>query len=83
MINYFSPFNLQWYVQKNAINWFEILWQISKSTKFYETIFGMQLIQWICQFKMRMFPTDDQLGTSGADISARNFTSRPPMAWYT
>ena len=61
--------------QRNAINWFEIpVADLERAQKFYETIFGMELIPMdLPGLKMRMFPTDDRMGTSGALIFAPEF----------
>jgi predicted enzyme related to lactoylglutathione lyase len=61
--------------QRNAINWFEIpVADLDRAQKFYETIFGMELIPMdLPGLKMRMFPTDDRMGTSGALIFAPEF----------
>ena len=61
--------------KRNAINWFEIpVADLERAQKFYETIFGMQLIPMdLPGLKMRMFPTDDTKGTSGAIIFAPEF----------
>ena len=61
--------------KRNAINWFEIpVADLERAQKFYETIFGMQLIPMdMPGLKMRMFPTDDTMGTSGALIFAPEF----------
>ena len=60
---------------RNAINWFEIpVADLERAQKFYETIFGMQLIPMdLPGLKMRMFPTDDVKGASGALIFAPEF----------
>ena len=61
--------------QRNAINWFEIpVADLDRAQKFYETIFGMELIPMdLPGFQMRMFPVDDQSGTGGALIFAPKF----------
>ncbi len=50
--------------KENAINWFEIsVTDISRATKFYETIFGIQLQQQeMMGMKMAFFPTEDMNG---------------------
>jgi predicted enzyme related to lactoylglutathione lyase len=50
--------------KENALNWFEIsVNDISRATKFYETIFGIQLQQQeMMGMKMAFFPTDDMNG---------------------
>ena len=61
--------------KRNAINWFEIpVADLERAQTFYETILGMQLIPMdLPGLKMRMFPTDDTMGTSGAIIFAPEF----------
>ena len=60
---------------RNAINWFEIPTNdLERALKFYETVFAMTLIPMdMPGFQMRMFPTDDRMGTSGALIYAPDF----------
>ena len=61
--------------KRNAINWFEIpVSDLERAQKFYETIFGMSLIPMdLGELQMRMFPTDDQMGVSGAIIHSPEF----------
>jgi len=61
--------------RKNAINWFEIpVADLERAQKFYETIFGMTLVPMdLPGLKMRMFPIDEQPGTSGALVFAPEF----------
>ena len=61
--------------KRNAINWFEIpVNDLNRAQKFYETIFGMSLIPMdLGELQMRMFPTDDQKGVSGAIIHSPEF----------
>ena len=61
--------------KRNAINWFEIpVADLERAQKFYETIFGMQLIPMdLPGLQMRMFPIDDNLGIGGALIFAPKF----------
>jgi uncharacterized protein len=60
---------------KNAISWFEIpSTDLVRAQKFYETIFGIQLIPLdIEQIKMRMFPLDDMMGVGGAVVDSGGF----------
>lgn len=53
---------------QNAISWFEIpSTDLSRATKFYETIFGISLIPMdMPSIRMRMFPLDDMMGVGGA-----------------
>jgi predicted enzyme related to lactoylglutathione lyase len=50
--------------KENALNWFEIsVNDISRATKFYETIFGIQLQQQeMMGMKMAFFPAEDMNG---------------------
>jgi predicted enzyme related to lactoylglutathione lyase len=50
--------------KENALNWFEIsATDISRATKFYETIFGIQLRQQeMMGLKMALFPSEDMNG---------------------
>lgn len=60
----------------NAISWFEIpALDINRAQKFYEAIFGLSLIPLETeQFKMRMFPLEDQrLGVGGCLIQSEGF----------
>jgi uncharacterized protein len=61
---------------KNAISWFEIPSKdLDRATKFYETIFGVQLIPLdVAQIRMRMFPVDDPMtAIGGAVVHAEGF----------
>ena len=61
---------------KNAISWFEIpSVDLDRATKFYETIFNVQLLPLdLAQIKMRMFPIDDPMtGIGGAVVYAQGF----------
>jgi predicted enzyme related to lactoylglutathione lyase len=61
---------------KNVISWFEIpATDLDRAQKFYEAIFGVQLIPMdMVQVKMRMFPVEDPMtGISGAIIKAEGF----------
>ncbi len=60
----------------HAISWFEIpAADLERAQKFYETIFGVQLIPMeLPDFQMRMFPIEDpQNGIGGALIKAGDF----------
>ena len=50
--------------KENALNWFEIsVNDISRATKFYETIFGILLLQQeMMGMKMAFFPAEDMNG---------------------
>jgi predicted enzyme related to lactoylglutathione lyase len=56
---------------KNVISWFEIpTTDLNRAQKFYETIFGIQLIPMDTpNFKMRMFPVDDPMNGIGGALS--------------
>lgn len=61
---------------QNAISWFEIPSNdLDRATRFYETIFDLQLIPMdLAQIKMRMFPLDDpQTSIGGAVVYAEGF----------
>ncbi len=61
---------------KNAISWFEIpSVDLDRAARFYETIFGVQLIPMdVAQIRMRMFPIDDPMsGIGGAVVYAEGF----------
>ena len=60
----------------HAISWFEIpSAEIDRAAKFYETIFGIQLIPMnVAQISMRMFPIDDPMtSVGGAVVHAEGF----------
>lgn len=60
----------------NAISWFEIgTSDLDRATKFYETIFGVQLFAMdMPNIKMRMFPIDNmQTGIGGALVDSGGF----------
>ena len=60
----------------NAINWFEIPTNdLSRATKFYETIFNTQLIPMDTpSIQMRMFPLEDLMtGIGGAIVHSGGF----------
>jgi len=60
---------------KNAISWFEIpSSDLSRATKFYETIFGVTLNPLdLPNIKMRMFPIEDMMGVGGAIVDSGGF----------
>jgi predicted enzyme related to lactoylglutathione lyase len=60
-----KPINMQ-----NAISWFEIgTTDLERATKFYETIFGIQLAPMdLPNIKMRMFPLDDMMTQVGGAL---------------
>ena len=55
-------------IQKNAISWFEIpAKDLNRAQKYYETILDVKLTPLdLGDFKMCMFPTEDQTGAGGA-----------------
>jgi uncharacterized protein len=60
----------------NAISWFEIpVTDLARATKFYETIFSIQLNPLdLPNIKMRMFPLDDMMtGVGGALADSGGF----------
>ena len=60
----------------NAISWFEIpADDLNRAQKFYETIFGIQMIPMDMEnMKMRMFPIDDPMtGVGGALVDSGGF----------
>ncbi len=54
----------------NAISWFEIpATDLTRAQKFYETIFGIQLMPMdMGHIKMRMFPLDDMMTQVGGAL---------------
>ncbi len=61
---------------KHAISWFEIpSVDLDRATRFYETIFGVQLLPMdLAQIRMRMFPVEDPAtGIGGAVVHAEGF----------
>lgn len=61
---------------QHAISWFEIgTTDLGRATKFYETIFGVQLAPLdLPNIKMRMFPLDDMMnGVGGALVDSGGF----------
>lgn len=64
------------YNMKNAISWFEIgTNDLDRATKFYETIFNVNLSPLdLPNIKMRMFPLDDMMTeVSGAIVDSGGF----------
>ncbi len=60
----------------NAISWFEIpSTNLERAQKFYETIFGINMIPMdLPNIKMRMFPIDDMMtGIGGALVDSGGF----------
>ena len=60
----------------NAISWFEVpATNLERAQKFYETIFGINLISMdLPNIKMRMFPLDDMMtGVGGAIVDSGGF----------
>jgi predicted enzyme related to lactoylglutathione lyase len=57
--------------ETNALNWFEIpVTDIGRASKFYETIFEIQLIPMeMMGMKMAMFPTNGLNGTAGGSLT--------------
>ncbi len=55
---------------QNAISWFEIgTTDLDRATKFYETIFGTQLVPMdLPNIKMRMFPLEDMMTQVGGAL---------------
>lgn len=55
---------------QHAISWFEIgTTDLERATKFYETVFGIQLIPMdLPNIKMRMFPLDDMMTQVGGAL---------------
>jgi len=61
---------------QHAISWFEIgTTNLDRATKFYETIFGIQVNPLdMPNIKMRMFPLDDMMkGVGGALVDSGGF----------
>lgn len=60
---------------QHAISWFEIpSTNLERSTKFYETIFNVQLIPMDTpNIKMRLFPLEDMTGVGGAVVDSGGF----------
>jgi predicted enzyme related to lactoylglutathione lyase len=60
---------------KNAISWFEIpSSDINRAQKFYETIFGIQMIPMdLQQLQMRMFPIESPMNIGGAIVHNADF----------
>lgn len=65
---------------KDAISWFEIpVADLNRAAKFYEAIFGIELITLdMPEYKMRVFPVDDQMtGVTGALVDASSAFHKP------
>jgi predicted enzyme related to lactoylglutathione lyase len=60
---------------QHAISWFEIpSINLERATKFYETIFAVQLIVMDTpNIKMRLFPLEDMSGIGGAVVDSGGF----------
>ncbi len=60
---------------QHAISWFEIpSTNLERATKFYETIFNVQLIPMDTpNIKMRLFPLEDMNGVGGAVVDSGGF----------
>jgi uncharacterized protein len=60
---------------QHAISWFEIpSVNLERATKFYETIFAVQLIVMDTpNIKMRLFPLEDMSGIGGAVVDSGGF----------
>jgi hypothetical protein len=60
---------------QHAISWFEIpSSNLERATKFYETIFGVQLIAMDTpNIRMRLFPLEDMSGIGGAVVDSGGF----------
>lgn len=60
---------------QHAISWFEIpSTNLERATKFYETIFSVQLIAMDTpNIKMRLFPLEDMMGVGGAVVDSGGF----------
>ncbi len=60
---------------QHAISWFEIpSTNLERATKFYETIFNVQLIPMDTpNIKMRLFPLEDMAGVGGAVVDSGGF----------
>ncbi|MEX2233249.1 MAG: VOC family protein [Cyclobacteriaceae bacterium] len=62
-------------IQKNALSWFEIpAKDLNRAQKFYETILDITLTPLDLEnFKMLMFPVEDQSGIGGALVYSEGF----------
>jgi predicted enzyme related to lactoylglutathione lyase len=60
---------------RNSISWFEIpALDLNRAQKFYEAILGITMTPLdLPNIKMRMFPTDDPMGVSGALVDSGGF----------
>ena len=65
----------------NAISWFEIpATDLPRAQKFYETIFGIQMIPMDMEnIKMRMFPLDDNMTQVGGAVVDSGGFHRPSL----
>lgn len=65
----------------NAISWFEIpTTDIERATKFYEAIFGINLIPLnMPNIKMRMFPLDDMMTQVGGALVHSDGFHKPSL----
>lgn len=65
----------------NAISWFEIpATDLPRAQKFYETIFGIQMIPMDMEnIKMRMFPLDDNMTQVGGVVVDSGGFHRPSL----
>ena len=65
----------------NAISWFEIpATDLPRAQKFYETIFGIQLMPMdMDNIKMRMFPLDDMMTQVGGAIVESGGFHKPSL----
>ncbi|MEP7164969.1 MAG: VOC family protein [Ferruginibacter sp.] len=65
----------------NAISWFEIpATDLPRAQKFYEAIFGIQLIPMDMEnIKMRMFPLDDMMTQVGGAVVDSGGFHKPSM----
>jgi predicted enzyme related to lactoylglutathione lyase len=65
---------------QHAISWFEIpSSNLERATKFYETIFGVQLIAMDTpNIRMRLFPLEDMSGIGGAVVDSGGFHKPSP-----
>lgn len=66
----------------NAISWFEIpVTDLNRAQKFYEAIFGVQLIPMdMPNIKMRMFPIDDPMTGIGGCLADTGGTFHRPSS---
>lgn len=66
----------------NAISWFEIpATDLPRAQKFYETIFGIQMIPMDMEnIKMRMFPLDDMMTQIGGAVVDSGGFHKPSLS---